>query len=304
MKVQRTSSIQTANYINSNVNNDRDFTSDTESVRKRNNLMASLANPNSPQNKGVNDALAAEHIIAANAMNAPEEMSNKKNKKIVKLKSINTKSDIKEIEEHGNYLEDTIYTSTSNRLEELQQQSLEKNMGEISDRIRGHVKRSKMQLGAAAISNAIITTGLISFDLDELSAAALVSAHAGTLVVALIALSRIPHHINIEKIFVKLMRNESLNEKERGQLEKYLDKMKKEHPELTDAKIAELLEMGKESSKVTKNHINLGYYEQLDKEKNRKVQKRKKSFDGKQQQNQEEKQEQESEEDLQEALSK
>lgn len=280
MKIQRTSSINPINYIDTNlIDNKTDVSANLESVRARNNLTTTLAT--AKENTRANDAAEAERLVAANAMNAPEESiaKDKKSKKIVKLKSINTKSEIRDITEQGNYLEDTILSNHSNRMEELQQQSIEKNMGEIGDHIKNNIKKSKVQLGAAAISNALITTGLISFDLDELTAAALVGAHAGTLVLALIALSRIPHHINIEKIFVKLMRSELLNEKERNQLEKYLDKLKKNNPELTDAKIAELLEMGKNSSKKTKNHIDLNYYEQIDQQKSNKVQKRQQSFE-------------------------
>lgn len=280
MKIQRTSSINPINYIDTNrIDNKTDASANLESVRARNNLTATLAT--AKENTRANDAAEAERLVAANAMNSPEESiaKDKKSKKIVKLKSINTKSEIRDITEQGNYLEDTILSNHSNRMEELQQQSIEKNMGEIGDQIRDNIKKSKVHLGAAAISNALITTGLISFDLDELTAAALVGAHAGTLVLALIALSRIPHHINIEKIFVKLMRSELLNEKERNQLEKYLDKLKKNNPELTDAKITELLEMGKNSSKKTKNHIDLNYYEQIDQQKSKKVQKRQQSFE-------------------------
>jgi hypothetical protein len=296
MKIQRTSSINPINYIDTNrINNKDDTGANLESVRARNSLTATLAKAS----VRANDASEAERLVAANSMNAPEESitKDKKSKKIVKLKSINTKSEIRDITEQGNYLEDTVLSNHSNRMEELQQQSIEKNMSEIGDQIKNNIKKSKVQLGAVAISNALITTGLISFDLDELSAAALVGAHAGTLVLALIALSRIPHHINIEKIFVKLMRSELLNEKDRNQLEKYLDKLKKNNPELTDAKIAELLEMGKNSSKNTKNHINLNYYEQIDQQKAKKVQKRQQGFEQSDQQQDNQEQQQQKDQD-------
>jgi hypothetical protein len=272
MKVQKTSSINAAKYID-NTKTDNDYNVDMESVRTRTNLTANLA---AAKENDKTSNLEIQQLAAANSSNDPQEINNKqkKSRKIVQLKSINTKSDIIDInEQQNNYLADNIVNNHSNKLEELQQKSMEKHMGDITDHIKSNIKKSKLHLAAATISNAIITTGLISFDLDELFAATLISAHGGTLVLAIIALSRIPHHINIEKIFVKLMRNDSLNEKEKKQLEKYLNKMKKNNPELTDAKIAELLEMGKNTSRRTKNHINLNYYEQIDQQKSNKADK-------------------------------
>lgn len=191
---------------------------------------------------------------------AQEEVKFKQVNRKPKKSTINTKSKIKTLRpEQDN--EELVSITNYDSLSHMQEQSTQERLSEINCSIQNNKKINKTRLKTTAFCNFALTSVLVYFaDLDEISTTALLGGHAITLSMFLLLLTRLSHHKNIEKTFLKLTANENLNEVEQKKLNNYFKKLKKHNSNLTDDTIAEMLAMGYDNGKNNSGMINLDYY--------------------------------------------